>query len=135
MQIKFTVFFKNAPNNYCQQVQPEWFLPWQIIICIEFNFHEILTIFTLFTNIYCLNFIFNPIPEYVYFSNTSLFSSVESKSKYLLPFFYSICPSTLPIIRSRVITHFHNYHFFSFFNCDVSSIVNINVFVRFLVYF
>ena len=37
----------------------------------------------------------------VYFFNTSLFLSVESKTKYLLPFFTSICPSTLPIIRYK----------------------------------
>ena len=39
-----------------------------------------------------------PFQSSVYFFNTSLFSSVESKTKYLLLFFPSICPSTLPII-------------------------------------
>ena len=37
----------------------------------------------------------------VYFLNTSLFSSGESKTKYLLPFFSSIYPSTSPIITYK----------------------------------
>ena len=41
-----------------------------------------------------------PSPSSVNFCNTFLFSPVQSKTKYLLLFFSSTCPSTLPIIRS-----------------------------------
>ena len=39
-----------------------------------------------------------------YFSNTSLFLSVESKTKYLFQFFSSMCPSALPTIKYQGFT-------------------------------
>ena len=39
--------------------------------------------------------------SFVYFSNTSLFLSVETKVKYLSPFFSSMYPSALLIIRYK----------------------------------
>ena len=80
-----------------------------------------------------------PSQSSVYFSNTSLFSSVESKTKYLLSFFslvvlHSTGPSTLPNQIQRIYT-LNVFKITTFFNCNVSNIVNINVFVQFFVYF
>ena len=65
----------------------------------KFNFHKIFTRF-IFLPPFLVSFSFLiPSQSSMYFFNTSLFSSVESKTNYLILFFSSICPSTLPIIR------------------------------------
>ena len=75
-----------------------------IIIWVKFNFHEIFTIFTCFTTIYGLNLIFNPIPKFFVFFSYFFVFIYRTKTKYLLPFFCSICPITLPIIRYKGFT-------------------------------
>ena len=71
-----------------------------------------------------------PSQSSVYFSHTSLFLSVESKTKYLLPLFSSICPSTSPIIRFKRIYTVNIFIIITLFKCDVSNVININVSVR-----
>ena len=74
-----------------------------------------------------------PFESSVYFFNTSFSSSVESKTKYLLPFFSSICPSIYQLSDTKDL-HCEYFTILNIFNCNVSNIVNINVFVQFFVY-
>ena len=57
-----------------------------ILILGKFNFHEIFFIITL-TTAYFFDFVFNSVPNIIVFFINPLFSSVESKIKYLFPFF------------------------------------------------
>ena len=98
------------------------------IICIKFNFHEIFIIFTFLPPFIVSILFLIPFQSFVNFFNTSLFSSVELKTKYLFPLFSLGCRSTLPIIRyKRFALQIFSQSPICCYN--VSNIVNINPFV------
>ena len=82
-----------------------------------------------------------PFQSLVYFFNTSLFSSVESKTKYLNIYshFFLQRSSTQYVHLLYQLSNTKDlpvniFTIINFFNCNVSNILNINVFVRFFVY-
>ena len=100
---------------------------------IKFNFYVILFIVTL-TIAYFFDFVPNSIPNIIVFFSNSLFSSVESKIKYLStsPSKYIRLHDQHANIKDSHCKYFHNHQFF---NCNISNVVNTNVFVRFFVNF
>ena len=81
----------------------------------------------------------NPSQSYLYFFNTSLFSYVgcssdELKTKYLFPLFSLVC-SIYQSLDTKDLHYEYIFLIIKFFNCNVSSVVNTNIFVRLFVYF
>ena len=82
-----------------------------------------------------------PFQSSVYFFNNSSFSSVESKTKYrnIYSHFFLQRSSTqyfhlLYQLSNTKDLPVNIFTIINFFNCNVSNILNINVFVRFFVY-
>ena len=71
---------------------------------------------------------FSYLPDLLFiFSTELLFSSAEAKVKCLFPLLSSINPSTSSIIRYSGFTLYFLNH--EFFYCDLSNIINTNIFV------
>ena len=94
MWIILTIFFKNRCNNNYHAKSIKYFTQEQVIVWLKLNFHEVFSVFNWFIIVYYFNLSFSSFSKFCVIFNASLFLFVESKTRCLIPLFFSICPCT-----------------------------------------